>query len=102
MFADVEFSISKGTVLCSLLFLFHIKQLTTLCKLKKKWLFPDDCFRYGEDSTNQDRIDMQRDLDALNASYGPRIYLRNVIQCGIQVNNKHDWIQHFWIVVAGS
>ena len=101
MFADVEFSISKGTVLCSLLFLFHIKQLTTLCKLKS-WLFPDDCFRYGEDSTNQDQIDMQRDLDTLNASYGPRIYLRNVIQCDIQVNNKHDWIQHFWIVYAGS
>ena len=34
MFADVEFSISKGTVLCSLLFLIRIKQLTTLCKLK--------------------------------------------------------------------
>ena len=45
---------------------------------------------------------MQRDLDALSASSGPRIYLRHVIQHGIQVNNKHDWIQHFSTVVARS
>ena len=50
-----------------------------------------------------DRISINH-IPIINIFRGQRIgiNMRHVIQCGIQVNIKHDWIQHFWIVVAGS
>ena len=63
-FADVESGVHQGTVLGPLLFLLHINDLPS-CVNSKACLFADDCLLYKEIKNNQDKIDAQRDLDAL-------------------------------------
>ena len=77
--ADVESGVPQGTVLGPLILLLDINDLPS-CVNSKVRLFADDCLLYTEIKNNQDKIDMQRDLDALmdwGSTWGMKFNAKN-------------------------
>ena len=90
-FADVESGVPQGTVLGPILFLLHINDVAS-CVNSKVRLFADDCLLYREIKNNQDQIDMQRNLDALNLMD----MKFNTKKCNImRVSRSRKPLQHF-------
>ena len=56
--------VPQGTVLCPLLFLFHINVLPSVVSSKVR-LFADDCLIYRNIKNKEDQIALQKDLNLL-------------------------------------
>ena len=79
---DVDSGVSQGTVLGPILFLLHIYDLTSIVSFKVR-LFADDCLIYRQIKSNNDQIELQRDLNLLE-SWGAKWGMRfNAAKCNI-------------------
>ena len=75
---DVDSGVPQGTVLGPILFLLHINDLPSIVSSKVR-LFADDCLIYRQIKSNNDQIELQRDLNLLE-SWGMRF---NAAKCNI-------------------
>ena len=79
---DVDSGVPQGTVLGPILFLLHINDLPSIVSSKVR-LFADDCLIYRQIKSNNDQIELQRDLNLLEswgAIWGMRF---NAAKCNI-------------------
>ena len=79
---DVDSGVSQGTVLGPILFLLHINNLPSIVSSKVR-LFADDCLIYRQIKSNNDQIELQRDLNLLESwevKWGMRF---NAAKCNI-------------------
>ena len=63
---DVDSGVPQGTVLGPILFLLHINDLPSIVSSKVR-LFADDCLIYRQIRSNNDQIELQRDLNLLES-----------------------------------
>ena len=63
---DVDSGVPQGTVLGPILFLLHINDLPSIVSSKVR-LFADDCLIYRQIKSNNDQIELQRDLNLLES-----------------------------------
>ena len=63
---DVDSGVLQGTVLGPILFLLHINYLPSIVSSKVR-LFADDCLIYRQIKTNNDQIELRRDLNLLES-----------------------------------
>ena len=61
---DVDSGVPQGTVLGPILFLLHINDLPSILSSNVR-LFADDCLIYRQIKSNNDQIELQRDLNLL-------------------------------------
>ena len=74
--------VPQGTVLGPILFLLHINDLPSIVSSKVR-LFADDCLIYRQIKSNNDQIELQRDLNLLE-SWGVKWGMRfNAAKCNI-------------------
>ena len=79
---DVDSGVPQGTVLGPILFLLHINDLPSIVSSKVR-LFADDCLIYRQIKSNNDQIELQRDLNLLE-SWGTKWGMRfNAAKCNI-------------------
>ena len=79
---DVDSGVPQGTVLGPILFLLHINDLPSIVSSKVR-LFTDDCLIYRQIKSNNDQIELQRDLNLLE-SWGVKWVMRfNAAKCNI-------------------
>ena len=79
---DVDSEVPQGTVLGPILFLLHINDLPSIVSSKVR-LFADDCLIYRQIKSNNDQIELQRDLNLLE-SWGVKWGMRfNAAKCNI-------------------
>ena len=79
---DVDSGVPQGTVLGPILFLLHINDLPSIVSSKVR-LFADDCLIYRLIKSNNDQIELQRDLNLLE-SWGVKWRMRfNAAKCNI-------------------
>ena len=79
---DVDSGVPQGTVLGPILFILHINALPTIVSSKVR-LFADDCLIYRQIKSNNDQIELQRDLNLLE-SWGVKWVMRiNAAKCNI-------------------
>ena len=79
---DVDSGVPQGTVLGPILFLLHINDLPSIVSSKVR-LFADDCLIYRQIKSNNDQIELQRDLNLLE-SWGAKWGMRfNAAKCNI-------------------
>ena len=77
---DVDSGVPQGTVLGPILFLLHINDLPSIVSSKVR-LFADDCLIYRQIKSNNDQIELQRDLNLLE-SWGVKWGMRfNAAKC---------------------
>ena len=79
---DVDSGVTQGTVLGPILFLLHINDLPSIVSSKVR-LFADDCLIYRQIKSNNDQIELQRDLNLLESwevKWGMRF---NAAKCNI-------------------
>ena len=62
--ADVDSGVPQGTALGPILFLLHINDLPSIVSSKVR-LIADDCLIYRQIKSNNDQIELQRDLNLL-------------------------------------
>ena len=74
----MDSGVLQGTVLGPILFLLHINDLPSIVSSKVR-LFADDCLIYRQIKSNNDQIELQRDLNLLE-SWGMRF---NAAKCNI-------------------
>ena len=78
----MDSGVPQGTVLGSILFLLHINDLPSIVSSKVR-LFADDCLIYRQIKSNNDQIELQRDLNLLEywgVKWGMRF---NAAKCNI-------------------
>ena len=63
---DVDSGVPQGTVLGPILFPVHINDLPSILSSKVR-LFADDCLIYRQIKSNNDQIELQRDLNLLES-----------------------------------
>ena len=79
---DVDSGVPQGTVLGPILFLLHINDVPSIVSSKVR-LFADDCLIYRQIKSNNDQIELQRDLNLLE-SWGAKWGMRfNAAKCNI-------------------
>ena len=79
---DVDSGVPQGTVLGPILFLLHINDLPSIVSSKVR-LFADDCLIYRQIKSNNDQIELQRELNLLESS-GAKWGMRfNAAKCNI-------------------
>ena len=79
---DVDSGVPQGTVLGPILFLLHINDLPSIVSSKVR-LFADDCLIYRQIKSNNDQVELQRDLNLLEfwgVKWGMRF---NAAKCNI-------------------
>ena len=78
----MDSGVPQGTVSGTPLFLLHINDLPSIVSSKVR-LFADDCLIYRQIKSNNDQIELQRDLNLLE-SWGVKWGMRfNVDKCNI-------------------
>ena len=78
----MDSGVPQGTVSGTPLFLLHINDLPSIVSSKVR-LFADDCLIYRQIKSNNDQIELQRDLNLLE-SWGVKWGMRfNVAKCNI-------------------
>ena len=78
----MDSGVPQGTVLGPILFLLHINGLPSIVSSKVR-LFSDDCLIYRQIKSNNDQIELQRDLNLLE-SWGVNWGMRhNTAKCNI-------------------
>ena len=78
----MDSGVPQGTVLGPILFLLHINDLPSIVSSKVR-LFADDCLIYRQIKSNNDQIELQRDLNLLE-SWGAKWGMRfNAAKCNI-------------------
>ena len=78
----MDSGVPQGTVLGPIPFLLHINDLPSIVSSKVR-LFADDCLIYRQIKSNNDQIELQRDLNLLE-SWGAKWGMRfNAAKCNI-------------------
>ena len=78
----MDSGVPHGTVLGPILFLLHINDLPSIVSSKVR-LFANDCLIYRQIKSNNDQIELQRDLNLLE-SWGGKWGMRfNAAKCNI-------------------